>query len=186
MNLKGILKKILLPLGVLLFFAAVWFGLFRPEMAKIAEYRNKPMATQQQIESITAQIGSFEEPTNEERAQWDSLANEIQRKIPRGKEITSLYSELSRLVEKYSLAGFEREMVELPAGTEAAVTDEGGVPRSSFDLKLTFQCRFESLIGFLDDVRSLDRLVEVTALDISRGVPNVMVSLNLKCYYTPG
>ncbi|MCE5271304.1 hypothetical protein LLH00_08460 [bacterium] len=185
MNLKSVLNKVLLPLGVLAFFAVVWFGLYRPEMAKISEYRNKPLATRQQIESIAMQLSSFEEPTDSERAQWDTLGLLIQRRMPKGMEITSLYSDLSRLVEKDSLIDFQRELVELAGGAAPAVSEEGGIAHSSFDLKLTFQCGFGALLEFLRDIRALDRLVEVTSLDITRGMPHVTVSLNLKCYYTP-
>ena len=138
-----ILKKILLPLGLLACFAGMWFGLYRPEMARINEYRTQPLATRQQIEQMTRQLSVYQKPSEEERAEWLRLEREISQKIPWDREITSLYASLSELAEKHGLVDFQRQIREEAAA--ATPPPEDGIPRQSFELELTFQSGFDSL-----------------------------------------
>lgn len=183
MSIPPVLRRILLPLGLIGLFAAMWFGLYRPEMDKIAEYRNAPLATRHQIDQMTRQLSAYERPTDAERAEWETLEQEIRRKIPRGRDITSLYASISELVVKYSLTDFQRNLLDEAA--ESAVTTTDGIPRRSFGIELTFESGYAELIGFIRDIRDLDRLVEVTMLDVTRGVPNLSVRMSIKCYYAP-
>ncbi|MBN2289414.1 MAG: type 4a pilus biogenesis protein PilO [Candidatus Glassbacteria bacterium] len=180
MPLPSGIKKVIIPLSFLFFFGAAWFGLFEPQFKKSREYREKLRTLEQQIEAITRQVGSYEPPTPEESERWQRLAEEIERRIPEGRQLTELYAYLSDLAEKSKLQNFNRQLVE---GSDQE-SEEDGIKRSSVDLELTFQGEYKSVMRFLAGLHSLERLVEVQKLDVSRRPPLVGVKIILRSYYS--
>jgi hypothetical protein len=182
MALSAGIKKVVFPVAFVAFAAAMWFGLYRPEFAKIARYRSEPLAQRQQIEDMIQQLSRFDPPTPEERSGWAALRVEMERRIPAGQQISDIYSGLSSLADLNGLNNFTRQTV---PNSEKTLED-GGIKRNSFDLTISFECDYGSLVEFLKGLRSLNRLVEVTAMEVNRKVPEVEVKLTLRSYYTPG
>jgi Tfp pilus assembly protein PilO len=174
------IKKIIIPLSFLFFFGVAWFGLFEPQLNRSSEYRAKLRTLEQQIEAISRQVGSYQPPTPEESAEWQRLADELQRRIPKGRQLSELYAFLSELVEKNNLENFNRQLVE----DSEQELDEGGIQRRSFDLELTFDGDYQGVVDFLSGLHSLGRLVEVESLEISRKPPLVGIRLILRSYYS--
>jgi len=76
-------------LAMLFVFGVSWFGLYKPELEKIAEYKQKPAANQRQIEELGRQLQEYNPPTEEERQEWARLEQEIDRRLPDGKQMRS-------------------------------------------------------------------------------------------------
>ena len=83
-------KKVIFPLGILFIFATMWYGLYKPEMEKISKYRQEPIAARQQIDDMVRRLSAYSRPTEEERAEWVNAGNALNRRIPKGKQITEL------------------------------------------------------------------------------------------------
>jgi len=181
MQLSTGVKKVVLPLSIMFLFGAVWYGLFKPEFAKISKYRAQPAAAGSRIESMVQRLSAFNPPTARERAEWASLEKDLERRLPKGKQIAELYAQLSSLAEKYELKNFERHELE---GSEKSFED-GGITRSAYSIELLFECRYSSLLHFLRDLHNLERLVEVVNLEITRNLPLVGVKIVLRSYFTP-
>ena len=181
MQLPTGVKKVVLPLGIMFLFGAVWYGLFKPEFAKISKYRAQPVAARSQIESMVQRLSAFNPPTAQERAEWERLEEDINRRLPKGKQITELYAQLSALAEKYELQNFGRSELE---GSEKNFED-GAITRSGYSIELVFACSYSSLLSFLGSLHNLDRLVEVVNLEITRDLPLVGVRLVLRSYFIP-
>ncbi len=174
------IKKVITPLSILLFFGVIWFGLYEPQLTRSKEYRGKLKELEQQLDSIMRQVGSYEPPTPEETDEWQRLANELERRIPRERRVTELYAFISDLAQKNRLGNFDRRVIE---GSENEF-EEDGIKRSSFDLELTFDGEYHTLVRFLAGLRSLDRLVEVDKLEVIRKPPLVGVRIVLRSYYS--
>jgi len=175
------LKKVLFPLGLISAFAVIWFGLYKPELKKIAKYKEDPQKARQKIEAMMQKINAFQPPDSAERIEWIKLAEELERRIPKGKQISQLYADLSALAEEYRLMNFQRR--DLP-GTDSTYQD-GGLPRNGFDLELSFECEYAALVKFLNSLRKMERLTEVIDLEVTRKVPLVGVKMVVRTYYIP-
>ena len=162
------IKKVVLPLAILFLFGAVWYGLFKPEFAKISKYRAQPAAARTPA-------------TARETAEWASLEEAIIRRLPKGKQISGLYAQLSVKAEQCELRNFERRDLE---GSESSYED-GGIARSGYSIELTFDCSYSSLIRFLNGLQAMERLVDVVRLEINRKFPLVGVRIVLRNYFIP-
>ena len=181
MQLPTGVKKVVLPLSIMFLFGVVWYGLFKPEFAKISKYRAQPVAARSQIESMVQRLSAFNPPTAQERAEWASLEKDIDQRLPKGKQITELYAQLSALAEKYELQNFERRELE---GSEQSFED-GAITRSGYSIELVFSCSYPSLLRFLGSLHNLERLVEVVNLEITRDLPLIGVKVVLRSYFIP-
>ena len=174
------IKKVITPLSILLFFGIVWFGLYEPQLTRSKEYRGKLKELEQQLDSIMRQVGSYEPPTPEETAEWQRLANELERRMPRERRLAELYAFISDLAQKNNLDNFNRRVIE----DSDQELDESGIKRRSFDLELTFDSDYKALVSFLAGLHLLDRLVEVEKLEVTRKLPLVGVKMILRSYYS--
>ena len=175
------IKKVVLPLAILFLFGAVWYGLFKPEFAKISKYRAQPAAARTQIESMVQRLSVFNPATARETAEWASLEEAIIRRLPKGKQISGLYAQLSVKAEQCELRNFERRDLE---GSESSYED-GGIARSGYSIELTFDCSYSSLSRFLNGLQAMERLVDVVRLEINRKFPLVGVRIVLRNYFIP-
>jgi len=164
---------------ILFLFGVVWFGLYKPEIEKISNYRRQPLAARQQIETMVRQISSFNPPAPEERAGWTDIENSILRRIPKGRQITELYADLSDMAEKYGLQNFQRREIE---GSDKTFED-GGVTRNGLELELTFDAGYSTLAKFLNGLQNMERLNDVVNLEVTRKPPLVGVRMVLRSYY---
>lgn len=181
MTLPTGIKKVVVPLSILFLFGIVWYGLFKPEFEKISKYRAQPETARSQIESMIRQLSAFNPPTTQERAEWASLEKDLNRRLPKGRQITELYAQLSALAEKYELQNFERRE---PEESEKSYVD-GGINHSGYSIELTFECSYSSLAGILHGIQNMDRLVEVVNLEITRNPPLIGVRVVLRSYFIP-
>jgi len=181
MQLPTGVKKIVLPLGIMFLFGTVWYGLFKPEFAKISKYRAQPTAARSQIESMVQRLSAFNPPTDQERAEWASLEKDTNRRLPKGRRKSQLYVQLSTLAEKYELQNFERRELE---GSEKSFEDRG-ITHSGYSIELAFECSYSSLIRFLEGLQDMERLVEVVNLEITRDLPLIGIRIVLRSYFVP-
>jgi len=180
MPLPSGIKKVIIPLSFVFFAGVMWVGLFEPQYKKAKEYEEKLSELDRQESAVFRKMRSYEVPTPEEKAEWQRLANELERRIPKGRQLAELYALLSELAQKNQLSKFNRRMIE----DSDQELDEGGIKRRSFDLELTFEGEYQSIVAFLADLHSLDRLVEVEQLEVSRMPPLVGVRMVLRSYYS--
>ena len=180
MPIPSHIKKVIVPLSFLFFFGGMWYGLFEPQFARSKEYRDKLKDLDGQIDVIIRQVGSYELPTPEERIEWQRLAGELERRIPQGRQLSELYAYISNLAEENNLDNFNRRVIE----DSDQELEEGGIKFRSFDLVLTFDSEYQALVSFLAGLHSLDRLVEVEMLDVTRKPPLVGVRIILRSYYS--
>ena len=181
MVLPSGIKKVILPLAILFLFGAVWYGLFKPEFAKISKYRAQPVAARAQIEGMVQRLSVFNPATARETAEWASLEEDISRILPKGKQISGLYAQLSAKAEQCELQNFERRELE---NSEISYED-WGIVRSGYSVELTFDCSYSSLIRFLDGLQAMERLVDLVRLEINRKFPLVGVRIVLRSYFIP-
>ena len=181
MTLPTGIKKVIFPLGILFLFGIIGYGLFKPEFEKISEYRSEPVAARLQIDSMVRQLYAFNPLTEQERAEWASLEKDLNRRLPKGKQITELYAQISALAEKYELKNFERRELE----NSEKNYDNTGINRSAYSIELTFECSYSSLAGFLNGLQNIARLVEVVNLEITRNFPLIGVRIVLRSYFIP-
>ena len=181
MNIPSGIRKVILPLVMLFVFGVSWFGLYKPELEKISEYKKKPAANERQIEELGRQLSQYNPPTADERKEWARLEEEVDRRLPKGKQIAELYSILSRLAVAHDCQNFTRE--ELPNSDAVYATEV--IPRSGFDIQIAFECGYKALKGFLDDLKKSDRFIDLVSLEINRNLPMIRVSMVLRSYYSP-
>jgi len=179
MTVPSGVKKVIFPLALLFLFGASWYGLYQPELEKIARYKERPAANRAQIEKMVRQISDFQPATEVEKGQWRTLEDEINRRLPQGKQIAGLYALLSSLAENCSLQNFQRQDVE---GRDSTFTD-GGIERKGFEVQLTFDCAYGNLARFVDGLKNAERLVEIMQIDLTRNVPYVGVKMRIRSYY---
>ena len=181
MNIPSGIKRVILPLMMLFVFAASWYGLFKPEMAKAELFRDKVEEINAQVDAMIRQGGNlYTPPAPEEIAEWDSLKVRIDKMLPAGRELTKLYSYLSELADNHNVVNFRRDLIK---GSELSWTD-GGIPRQSYDLSVTFDGDYRSVLEFLDELQRTERLIEITELSVSRNVPLISVRMVLRSYYS--
>ncbi len=181
MTIPSGIRKVILPLAMLFVFGASWFGLYQPELEKIAEYKKKPAALSEQIGQRVRQLNEYDPPTVAERAEWEALEQEFSLKLPPAKQITDLYSQLSRLAADQRCQDFNRLEIENSDTTYAS----GDVARRGFDIQLNFACDYRSLKGYLDGLKNSERLVELVELEVSRNLPLLDVKMVIRSYYSP-
>ncbi len=181
MTIPSGIRKVILPLAMLFAFGVSWFGLYKPELAKISEYKKKPAANSQQIELLVRQLNEYDPPTAEERTQWKALEQELNLKLPRGKHITELYSLLSRLAADLHCQDFNR--LEIANSDTTYASDD--IPRRGFDIQLDFTSDFRSLKGYIDGLRGTGRLLELVGLEVNRSLPLLTVKIVIRSYYLP-
>jgi Tfp pilus assembly protein PilO len=181
MTIPGGVKKVIFPLGLLFLSGTMWFGLYKPEFSKISRYRNQPESARQKIEGMRRQLVTFELLTDVERIDWANTEKAILSRIPKGKQIPEFYANLSGLAELCSLKNFKR----LERPDSALTFQDGGITRSGFDLELTFDSEYTSLVQFLNGLRQLERLVEVVNLEVTRKAPLVGVKMVVRSYFIP-
>ncbi|MEA2063840.1 MAG: hypothetical protein U9P14_09100 [Gemmatimonadota bacterium] len=179
MTLPAGITKIIVPACFLAFAALTWFGLYEPQLNKSREYRGKLAQLEAKVDAMFKQVGSYEPPTDEERSQWQSLALDIESRISRGRQLSELYAYLSDLAVDNNLGSFNRRLVE---GSDSVRTD-GGLELSSFDMEVTFDSDFDSLVKLLAGLNLLDRLVEVNQIEVFRKPPVVGVRIILRSYH---
>ncbi len=175
------LKRAVVPLAILLLFAGAWYGLLRPEYRRISELRGQPESHRQQIEGMMHRLGEFREPTEQERLEWVGLEERLRQRLPQGRQLTGLYSLLSTLAGRHGLRQFTR--VELP--DSARTLEDGGITRQAFDLELNFAADYKSLLGFLEDLRRAERLIDVVRLEVEREPPLVTVRMVIRSHFLP-
>jgi Tfp pilus assembly protein PilO len=181
MTIPSGIRKVILPLAMLFVFGASWFGLYKPELDKITEYKKKPAAISQQIEQRVRQLGAYDPPTAEERVEWEALEREISLKLPPAKRITDLNSLLSRLAADLNCQDFNRQEIENSDTTYAS----GDVSRRGFDTQLNFACDYSSLKGYVDGLQGAGRLIELVELEVNRSLPWLSVRMVIRSYYSP-
>jgi len=181
MTIPSGVKKVIFPLGLLFLSGTIWFGLYNPEFNKISRFRNQPESARQKIEGMRRQVLTFELLTDVERMDWEKTEKAILGRIPKGKQIPGLYSNLSGLAELCSLKDFKR----LEKPDSALAFQDGGITRSGFDLELTFDSEYTSLVQFLKGLRQLERMVEVVNLEVTRKAPLVGVKMVVRSYFMP-
>ncbi len=181
MTIPSGIRKVILPLAMLFIFGAAWFGLYKPELAKISEYNKKPAASRQKIEQLVRELNEYDPPTADERAEWKALEREFSLKLPRGKQITELYSLLSRLAVNLGCEDFNRMEIE----NSDTVYTSGDIPRRGFDIQLDFSCDFHSLREYINGLKGADRLIEVVRLEVDRSLPLLNVKMVIRSYYAP-
>lgn len=181
MTIPGGVRKVIVPLLILFIFGVSWFGLYKPELAKISEYRKQPAANRQQIESLVRQLSEYDPPTQEEREQWRNLEEQISLRLPSGKNITELYSLLSRLAVENDCRQFTRQEL---ANTDTTYTTEA-IPRRGFDMQLDFECDYRDLKSYLDGLKQAERLIEIVRVTVDRGLPLLKVQMVIRSYYSP-
>lgn len=180
MTIPGGIRKVILPLAMLFVAGASWFGLYKPELEKISEYKKKPAANERQIEQLGEQLSKYNPPTDEERQEWARLDSEINRRLPKDKQITELYALLSGLAVANKCQNFSRQ--EMPGTDTTYVSEE--IPRRGFDVQVDFECKYKSLKGYCDDLKQADRLIEVVNMEVSRNLPLLKVKMVLRSYYS--
>ncbi|MBW7995308.1 MAG: hypothetical protein FVQ81_01805 [Candidatus Glassbacteria bacterium] len=181
MTLPSGVRKVILPLAILFIFAAAWFGLYRPELEKISEYRKQPAANRARIEQLVRQMNYYDPPIAEEREEWRRLEEQIHRRLPAAKQMSGLYALLSRLAVGRELQNFTRQEL---AGTDTTYATDG-IPRRGFDIQLNFECDYAGLKGYVDGLKLADRLIEVVSLEVNRSLPLINVQMVIRSYYSP-
>jgi Tfp pilus assembly protein PilO len=181
MTIPSGIRKVILPLAMLFVFGASWLGLYQPELEKIAEYKKEPAAIRQQIEQRVRQLSEYDPPTAEEREEWDILEREFSLKLPPAKQISDLYSRLSRLAVDSHCQDFNKLEIENSDTTYAS----GDVARRGFDIQLNFACDYRSLKDYINGLKKAGRLIEVVELDVNRNLPLLDVTMVIRSYYSP-
>ena len=170
-----------MPVVIILFFGGAWFGLFKPEFEMIAKYKLQPAAARTQIEKMIQQLSTYNPPDDKERAEWKSMEGKVDRKIPRGRQITELYSLISSLAEKYELVDLQRQEVALSDSAYSTA----GIARNGYDIELIFQGNYASVVKFLNDLQNAERLVEIVSIELNRSLPLLQVKMVLRSFYIP-
>ena len=179
MTVPSGVKKVIFPLAIIFFFGVSWYGLYKPELDKIALYKEQPLADRAQIEKMLHQINEFDPVSPEERTQWQALNEEFDKRLPKSKQIAGLYALLSSLAESCGLENFQRQDLQ---NSDSTFTD-GGVERSGFDIELNFDCAYSNLAKFIDGLQGAERLTEIVQMDLTRNVPFVGVKMRIRSYY---
>ena len=181
MTIPSGIRKVILPLAMLFVAGVSWFGLYKPELEKISEYKKKPAANERQIEELGRKLQQYDPPTPDERREWLRLEQEVNRRLPGGKQISELYALLSKLAVANDCVNFQRQEL---AGTDTTYATED-IPRRGFDIQLDFECDYKGLKDYIDGLKRSDRLVELVGLEVNRSLPQISVKMVLRSYYSP-
>lgn len=140
--------------------------------------------------------------TRQQRKEMQSTQERLFYMLPKDKDISALFEEISRLAREHFLS-------EVAISTEEGVAAQGKAPASgpsqvapsavaptappkapestgpidSFPLKVTFAGDYREIAYFLEALKTIPRVITIQSLQLRRRVPVVSAELVMRTYY---